>query len=188
MSRFQFVAHALGLPTGPGGPSETPAAAPKAIPAADQPTQAQIVQLFGLLRLTPLFTAANNAMPQQITQNWTKLEMDFFIDNPPITPAREAIADQINAQYHVLAQTAYPLSAMEDDIAGVYRSFLSADDVAAAIVFFGSPAGHHLLDSQPAMLQAVPVVSAKLQQVAEDLQAKFYAALQAALGTKSKSS
>jgi Uncharacterized protein conserved in bacteria (DUF2059) len=184
MSNFAFVAHALGLPTGPGG--KPAAAAPAPVPTADQPTKEQLVELFSLLRLTPLFEAANNGMPTQITLGFGKLEMDFFIDNPPITTAREATADQINAQYHTLAETAYPLSAMEDDIAGVYQSYLSADDVAAANAFFGSPAGQHLLDSQPAMLLAMPVVADKLQQVTEDMQGKFYAALVAALGTQEK--
>jgi hypothetical protein len=180
MSTFQFVAYALGLPTGPAGAPETPAAAPKAIPAADQPTKEQLIQLFEVLRLTPLFQAANAKVPDVIKANWNKIEANYLAENPPWNEEREAIADQVANQ---VATTIYPLSAMESDIAGVYQSFLSADDVAAAIAFFSSSAGQNLLNSQPAMLLALPVVVGNIQQLNETGgNGALWAALTAALG------
>jgi hypothetical protein len=54
---------------------------------------------------------------------------------------------------------------MLEDMSGLYQRHLSGSDVDAFIAFYASPAGQHLLDAQPAIMQEyMPLVMSRMQQ------------------------
>ena len=54
---------------------------------------------------------------------------------------------------------------MISDMSGLYQRHLSRTDIDAFIAFYGSPAGQHLLDQQPAIMKEyMPMVMGRVQE------------------------
>jgi hypothetical protein len=68
----------------------------------------------------------------------------------------------------------YPVSEMLDDMSGLYQRHLTRSDVDAFIAFYASPAGQHLLDAQPAIMQEyMPLVISRMQERSKTLNEEF---------------
>jgi hypothetical protein len=59
---------------------------------------------------------------------------------------------------------------MMGNITAVYQRHMSKSDVDAYIAFYSSPAGQHLLDAQPKIMQEyMPVVMGRVQKASANL-------------------
>jgi len=132
-----------------------------------QPTREQLARLFEAMRLRKQLQGIMNAMPAMIQQQ-VKAQMEEMTSKLPgakqLTPEQQAAIDKMMSKYLEKAINLYPVDEMLDDMASIYQHHLSRSDVDAFIVFYNSPAGQHLLDAQPAIMQEyMPMVMKRTQ-------------------------
>jgi uncharacterized protein len=139
-----------------------------AIPPDQQPTREQLAKLFEVMRLRQQLQSVMKAMPAMIQQQ-VKTQMEEVTSKLPgakqLTPEQQAVIDKMMNKYMEKAFKIYPVNEMLDDMASIYQRHLSRSDVDAFIVFYDSPAGQHLLDAQPAIMQEyMPMVMQRTQE------------------------
>jgi len=164
--------------------------APKVeIPAADQPSREQLLQLFDIMRIRSQMATMLKAMPQAVQQQLKSEEQSVQSTMPgdsTLTPEQKAALDKVTAKYMDAAFKLYPVEEMVDDLVAVYQRHLTREDVEAITVFYKSPAGQHLLENQPAMMkEMMPETTKKMQERARALTASYSKDLKDALNTSS---
>jgi uncharacterized protein len=164
--------------------------APKVeIPAADQPSREQLLQLFDIMRIRSQMATMLKAMPQAVQQQLKSEEQSVQSTMPgdsTLTPEQKAALDKVTAKYMDAAFKLYPVEEMVDDLVAVYQRHLTREDVEAITVFYKSPAGQHLLENQPAMMkEMMPQTTKKMQERARALTASYSKDLKDALNTSS---
>jgi len=181
---FALVCGAQG-PAAPQTPEET---APKtAVPAADQPSKEQLVQLFEVMRIRSQMATMLKTLPQSVQQQLRSEEHSFeakMPGDPTLTPEQKAALEKVTTKYMDAAFKLYPMDEMVDDLVVVYQRHLTKEDVDAITAFYESPAGQHLLDNQPAMMkEMMPATMKKMQERAQALTASYVKDLKEALNT-----
>jgi len=164
--------------------------APKpTIPAADQPTREQLLQLFDVMRIRSQMGTMLKAMPQAVQQQLRSEENIFESRGPgdqTLTPEQKAALEKVTAKYMDAAFKLYPVDEMLDDLVAVYQRHLTREDVEAITAFYQTPAGQHLLENQPAMMkEMMPETTKKMQDRARTLVASYSKELKDALNTAS---
>lgn len=82
-----------------------------------------------------------------------------------MTDDQQKAASKIMGDYMAKVMNLYTSDEMMDDMAGIYLKHLSGADVDAMIVFYGSPAGQHMLDMVPVIMQEfVPTITNRIQE------------------------
>jgi hypothetical protein len=173
-------------PAAPAASTASEDAAQKAaIPAADQPSREQLVQLFEVMRIRSQMATMLKMMPQAVQQQLRSEEHSFeakMQGDPTLTPEQKAAVDKVTAKYMDAAFKLYPMDEMVDDLVVVYQRHLTKEDVDAITTFYKSPAGQHLLDNQPAMMkEMMPATTKKMQERAQALTASYSKDLKDAL-------
>lgn len=152
------------------------ATAPRVLAPEDQPTLEQLEKTFKLMRLDTqmqtLADAMSTAIQQQLNQSLSRITEEQG-KRPLTTEQQEAITEFTHKSMD-RALKIYPLEEMLNDIAPIYQRYLSRDDVESLNAFYASPAGQHLLDTQPIiMAEYMPLVmerlSAKTKAMEEEL-------------------
>lgn len=166
-------------------PAEDAATPKSAVPAADQPSREQLVQLFEVMRIRSQMATMLKTVPQAVQQQLRSEEHSFeakMPGDPTLTPEQKAAVDKVTAKYMDAAFKLYPMDEMVDDLVVVYQRHLTKEDVDAITTFYKSPAGQHLLDSQPAMMkEMMPATMKKMQERAQALTASYSKDLKDAL-------
>jgi hypothetical protein len=143
-------------------------AAPAAIPADQQPTKEQLAKLFEVMRLRQQLDGVMKAMPAMIQQNIQEQAKDLASKLPggaALTPEKQAELDKIVSKFMQKALNIYTVDEMIGDMTVLYQRHLSRSDVDAFIAFYNSPAGEHLLDQQPAIMQEyMPLVMTRMRE------------------------
>jgi hypothetical protein len=86
------------------------------------------------------------------------------------TPDQQAAIAKVEDKYMEKALNIVTLDELLDDMTTIYQRHLSRSDVDAFIAFFSSPAGQHMLDAQPAIMQEyMPVVMNRVQERSKKL-------------------
>jgi hypothetical protein len=155
--------------------AQAPAAQPAAqstaaptIPADQQPTKEQLAKLFEVMRVRQQMQSVMKALPAMIQQQ-IKAQSDQMAAKMPegkqMTPEQQAAVDKLMQKYMDKALNIYPIDEMLDDMAVIYQHHVIRADVDAFIAFYSSPAGQHLLDAQPAIMQEyMPMVMKRTQE------------------------
>ncbi len=153
--------------------AQTPAApvdatAATAIPADQQPSKEQLAKLFEVMRLREQMQNVMKAVPAMVQQQ-IKGQIDEMMakvpDGKPLTADQQVAMDKIMNKYLQQAINIYPVDEMISDMSTLYMHHLSATDVDAFIAFYQSPAGQHLLDAQPAIMQEyMPLVMNRMKE------------------------
>jgi hypothetical protein len=114
------------------------------------------------------------AMMQQQMQAQMKSLAPNLPGGDASTPEQQAAAAKMMSTCMEKILKAYSIDDMMDDMAAVYQRHLSRADVDAFIVFYQSPAGRHLLEQQPIIMQeAMPLMMSRMQKAATDLIAEM---------------
>jgi hypothetical protein len=151
-------------------PAAAPTAAettPAAIPADQQATKEQLAKLFETMRLRAQLQSYMKMIPamvqKQIQEQFT--QKAGKIDAGSLKPDQRAALDKLMTKYTEKAATIIGIDELLDDMSEIYQRHVSRSDVDAMIVFYGSPAGQHLLDAQPAIMQEyMPVVMKRMRE------------------------
>jgi hypothetical protein len=147
--------------------SATPAAvAAPTVPPDQQPTKEQLAKLFEVMRIRQQMEGVMKMMPamvQQQVQAQVK-DMTSKLSGGAPTPEQQAALQKVLDKFMQKAFSLYPVNEMIDDMSGLYQRHLTRSDVDAFIAFYASPAGQHLLDAQPAIMQEyMPLVMSRMQ-------------------------
>jgi hypothetical protein len=142
--------------------------APRVIAEDDKPTKEQLARLFDVMRLKQqmesMMKSMSSMMQQQLTQQ-IKSSAANLPNGQSLPAGQQEKIDSIMRKYMDRAMSLYPVSEMLDDMTAIYQKHLSREDVDAFIAFYSSPAGQHLLDEQPAIMQEyLPLVSQRMEQ------------------------
>ena len=128
------------------------------VPADQQPTKEQMARLFEAMRLHDELQATMKAIPAMIQQQLSTQMNDFYSKLPASaqpTEEQKTKLQELLSKYLDRASNLYSPDEMMADITGIYQHHLTQTDVDAYIAFYQSPAGQHLLDAQPMIMQGV---------------------------------
>lgn len=147
-------------------------AAPAAIPADQQPTNEQLSKLFEVMRIRQqmqgMMSMIESTAKQQVQQQISQMEQQG--GQAAMTPEKKEQIQKVMEKYLQKAMGLYPIDEMLTDMGDVYKKHISKTDVDAFIAFYASPAGQHLLDQQPAIMQEyMPLVMNRMQSRMKDL-------------------
>lgn len=177
ITKFSIAILGLGMAVAPVAVlAQAPAAAATAtstISVDQQPTKEQLAKLFEVMRLREQMQTVLKQMPAMIQQQM-KAQMADMVSKLPgakqLTPEQQATVDKMMGKYMQKALEIYPVSEMLEDMGSIYQRHLSRTDVDAFIAFYQSPAGEHLLDAQPAIMQEyMPLVMSHVQGRSKEL-------------------
>ena len=157
------------------------------IPPDQQPTKEQLAKLFDVMRLRQQLQSVMRTMPAMVLEQ-VKTQMEELTSKLPgasqHTPELQAAFDKVMNKYMDKALNIYPVNEMLDDVASIYQRHLSRSDVDAFIAFYNSPAGQHLLDAQPAIMQEyMPMVMQRTQERTKILTGEMAKDLEEAIGS-----
>lgn len=189
------VAMAIGLALAPWAAaqpaaepqSQTPA--PTATVSPDlQPTREQLAKLFEVMRLRQQLQGYLKMMPGMIQQQMRTQFKEMAAKAPggeALKPEQQEALEKILNRYMEKAINIFTIDEMIDDMSGLYQRHLSRSDVDAFIAFYSSPAGQHLLDEQPVIMQEyMPLVMKRAQERTKTLTEELTAELDACLKGK----
>jgi hypothetical protein len=91
-----------------------------------------------------------------------------------LTPEQQAALDKVMNRFLDKAMNLFTVDEMIDDMAAIYQRHFTRDDVNAYIAFYSTPAGQHLLQITPVIMQEyMPIVMQRLQERSKDLTAEL---------------
>jgi hypothetical protein len=139
-----------------------------AIPPDQQPTKEQLAKLFEVMRLRQQLQNVMKMMPvmiqQQIQAQMKEIKSKLPGSASP-SPEQQAALDQLMSKYMKKAFEMYTIDEMLADMTTIYQRHMSRSDVDAFIAFYSSPAGQHMLNEQPAIMQEyTPLVAKRVQE------------------------
>lgn len=146
-------------------PATTPAAS--AVPVDQRPTREQLARLFKLMRLHEQLQSFMKMMPTMMQQQVQAQAQEMSSKLPGghvLTPDQQAAIDKVTERYMQKALNIYPTEEMLDDMVAIYQRHLTRSDIDAFIAFYSSPAGQHLLNEQPAIMQEYMPIAMKRAQ------------------------
>ena len=134
----------------------------------NQATADQLSKLFEVMRIKQQMQSMKAMVPgmvqQQIQAAMKQTEEGMPAGSRPTPELRDKMQAIMN-KYVAKSMELYPADEMLTDMTAIYQKHLSRDDVEGLIMFYGSPAGQHLLDAQPVIAQEyMPLVMGKVGQ------------------------
>ena len=134
----------------------------------NQASADQLSKLFEVMRIKQQMQSMRTMVPamvQQQIQAAMKQTEEGLPAGSKLTPELRDKMQAIMGKYVAKAMDLYPTDEMLTDMTGIYQKHLSKDDVDGLTMFYGSPAGQHLLDAQPVIAQEyMPMVMGKVGQ------------------------
>ncbi len=138
----------------PAAPS-TPAVV---IPEDQQASKEQLARLFEVMRIKQQMAGMTRAMPSMVQQQFQEQLQQMQQENPRMA------MKSVMGKYTQRAMNLYGSDEMIADMTALYQKHLSRPDVESTIAFYSSPAGQHVLDMVPTIMQEfVPTVMQKTQ-------------------------
>lgn len=137
-----------------------------------QPTKEQLAKLFEVMRLRQQLQSYLKMMPAMIQQQIQSQfkEATSKLGAQPLTADQQAKLDTLMHKYLEKAMSVVSIEEMLQDMTTVYGRHVSSADVDAYIAFYQSPAGQHLLDAQPAIMQEyLPLAMNRMKDRSKEL-------------------
>jgi hypothetical protein len=161
----------------PVGATATPDSTPSAIPPDQQPTKQQLAKLFEVMQVREQVGAVMQMFPAMIQQQVRQHEKEITASQPEsarMTPEQQAALDKVTERYLEKAMSIYTVDEMLDDMAAIYQRHFTRADVDVYIAFYSTPAGKHLLQMTPVIMQEyMPVVMQRVQERSKALTAEM---------------
>jgi hypothetical protein len=165
----------MGLALAPWVMAQTPAdqtaaspAVSAVVPPDQQPTKEQLARLFEVMRIRQQVASMTNMMPALIQQQMQTQIQQMQKDHPEMSSMSEeqqqAFGKVMN-KYMQRVMTLYTADEMIADMSALYQKHLTRSDVDGIIAFYSSPAGQHMLDMVPVIMQEfMPIVMNRMQE------------------------
>lgn len=167
LSMVTVAGRAQAIAVGANGSMQQEKSAPVVAPE-NQATPEQIAKLFEVMRIRQQMQSMKAMIPgmvQQQIQSAMKQSEGALPTGSKLTPEQREKMQAVMSKYVGKSMDLYPAEEMLTDMTSIYQKHLSKDDVEGLITFYGSPAGQHLLDAQPAIAQEyMPLVMGKVGQ------------------------
>ncbi len=172
--------------------AQAPTSAPPAdtqsstIAPEDQATRVQIGNLFEVMHLRQQFESTLDTMTALARQQMdAQLKEISEKTGAQLTPEQQEAVRKVTGRFMEKATHAVTADDMIDDMTAIYQRHFTRADIAAAIDFYSSPAGQHLLAEQPAIMREyMPVVmkrvNDRMQSLLDEMKSDMAEALQEA--------
>jgi hypothetical protein len=138
------------------------------IPVDQQPTTEQLNKLFEIMRVRTQLATITKMMPQMMQEQFTLQFKAIQKEHPEMgsmTDDQQKAAAEIMGRYMGKVMGLYTADEMVSDMAAIYQKHLSASDVDATIDYYSSPAGQHMLELVPVIMQEfLPIVTTRVQE------------------------
>lgn len=137
-----------------------------ATPPDQQPTPDQLAKLFVLMRVKEQMASVSRMMPSLMHQQFDAQLKRMQKDHPEIASQTESQqqASTVN-KYMERVIGLYTSDEMMADMASIYQKHLTRSDVDGIIEFYSSPAGQHMLDMLPVIIQEyMPLAMQRTQE------------------------
>jgi hypothetical protein len=152
-------------------PADKPATIPAkavVIPPDQQPTKEQLAKLFEVMRLREQLASVTKMMPalmqQQVAAQFKQMQEEHP-DQAPMTEERQQARAKIMSKFMERVMNLYTPDEMIADMSALYQKYLTRRDVDGIIAFYSSPAGQHMLDMQPVIMnEFMPLVMQRMQE------------------------
>ncbi len=155
----------------------SPESTPSAIPPDQQPTKQQLAKLFEVMQIREQVATVMQMFPAMIQQQLRQQEKEIAANQPEgarMSPERQAALEKVTERYLEKALTLNSVDEMLDDMAAIYQRHFTREDVDAYIAFYSTPAGKHLLQMTPVIMQEyMPVVMQRVQERSKALTAEM---------------
>jgi hypothetical protein len=143
------------------------AAAEPIVPEAERATDEQLNRLFEVMRVKQQMASTLQMIPQLMKQQFDQNIKDMEKDHPEmgsLPDEQRQAAAKVMEKFANKAMTLYTGDELMADMRELYRKHLDRTDVEATIAFYSSPAGQHILDMVPAIMQEfLPTMMQKIQ-------------------------
>ena len=171
-----FVRSQAGQPAASATPPPD-ASTPSLVPPDQRPSKEQIAKLFEEMRVREQYSSMMKMFPAMIQQQMRQQEKEMTANLPggtKLTPEQQAALDKLEGSYFEKAMNLITVDEMLDDMAGIYHRHFTREDVDAYIAFYSTPAGQHLLQMTPIVMQEyMPLVMQRVQTRSKDLTTEF---------------
>ncbi len=156
-------------------PADQPAASPAqaavttaAIPLDQQPTKEQLAKLFEVMRVRQQMASVTKMMPammQQQMQAQIKQMQKDHTEMKSMTEEQQQAFGKVMNKYMERVMNIYTSDEMFADMSAIYQKHLTRSDVDGIITFYSSPAGQHMLDMVPVIMQEfMPIEMQRMQE------------------------
>jgi hypothetical protein len=152
-------------------PSTAPAAVlpePSVIPADQQPTKEQLTKLFELMRIKQQISSMTKMMPAMMRQQMQAHVKEMQKNHPELaamTEEQQQASMKVESKFMEKVVDLYTSDEMIADMEGIYQKHLTRSDVDGIIAFYSSPAGQHMVDMAPVIMQEyVPLMMQRTQE------------------------
>jgi hypothetical protein len=152
-------------------PASQPASAPAAaatIPADQQPTKEQLTKLFELMRIKQQISSMTKMMPAMMRQQMQAHVKEMQKNHPELaamTEEQQQASMNVESKFMEKVVDLYTSDEMIADMEGIYQKHLTRSDVDGIIAFYSSPAGQHMLDMAPVIMQEyMPMMMQRTQE------------------------
>jgi hypothetical protein len=150
-------------------PSTAPAsAASTTIPADQQPTKEQLTKLFELMRIKQQISSMTKMMPAMMRQQMQAHVKEMQKNHPELaamTEEQRQASMKVESKFMEKVVDLYTSDEMIADMEGIYQKHLTRSDVDGIIAFYSSPAGQHMVDMAPVIMQEyVPLMMQRTQE------------------------
>jgi hypothetical protein len=153
-----------------GAPDQAPVST---IPVEQRATKEQLTKLFEVMRVKQQMDSVLKMMPAMVEKQMQEQMKAIRAQMPgggEMSPKEQEAMGQFQKRIMEKALSAYPYDEMISDMTDVYQRHVSRVDADAFIAFYGSPAGQHLLDEQPAIMKEyMPMVMKRMSERSKDL-------------------
>ena len=152
-------------------PSTAPAAVlpePSGLPADQQPTKEQLTKLFELMRIKQQISSMTKMMPAMMRQQMQAHVKEMQKNHPELaamTEKQQQASMKVESKFMEKVVDLYTSDEMIADMEGIYQKHLTRSDVDGIIAFYSSPAGQHMVDMAPVIMQEyVPLMMQRTQE------------------------
>jgi hypothetical protein len=138
------------------------------IPEDQQATKEQLARLIEVMRVKQQMSSMTRTMPaimqQQFQQQLDQMK-SAYPQMASLSEEQQQAMSKVMSSFMQRAMTLYSADEVIADVTALYQKHLGRPDVEATIVFYSSPAGQHVLDMVPAVMQELlPAVMQKMQE------------------------
>jgi len=162
------------------------------IPEDQQPSQEAVAELMEVMQIDDQVNAMMSVLPAMMEhqmQAQIKAYVSQLSGSVKLTGSQQTEIEKLTQKYVGKAVNIYPETEMVAELSLLYQHHLNNNDVESLISFFGSDAGQHYLDVQPAVMKEyLPTITVRLGERRQEINSELKKELeQVVSGTKSGS-
>jgi len=160
------------------------------IPEDQQPSKEQVAELMDVMQVQDQVDSMMSMLPAMM-EHQMHAQISAYVAALPggksLTPEQQTKIEKLTQKYIEKAVNIYPQTEMVADLSVRYQHHLNNGDVESLISFFGSDAGQHYLEVQPAIMKEyLPTVTERIAGRSKDLNSELKKELEQTLSGGAK--